>query len=415
MPSPGITVGVKAVGPTAVASRLKAFLSEQACRASAEQYGRSLHAVVLTGSLARDEATFVRQEPWWTMLGDADFLLVLDARSPLPGPSALQRLAKRVEEALAEQGLLCHLSLGAVHPNYFRRLRPHIFAFELRACGQVLWGNPGILSLIPEFLASDIPLEDGWRLLSNRMVEFLGLADELTATTVSPHVQYRTAKLYLDMATSLLLFAGNYQPTYRGRLERLAALAAEPSRGEEYPFPLSGFARRVAECTGWKLRGVARPAASRADYWAEAVMYARRLWRWELQRLLATRANAPDRELLARWIRRQPWRQRLRGWLYVWRRQGWRNGWQVSASWLRAVARASPRYAVYGAASELFFRLPLLLGPFGERWEGDVDWARVRHSLPVFTATPQDGIPAWRRLAADVVWNYHRFLEGTRA
>src|ERR1041384_5894704 len=64
---------------------------QRICRATSEaasrKWGTSLRAVVLTGSLARDEATFVDKGLQRTLLGDADFFLIFHDDAPLPSKS----------------------------------------------------------------------------------------------------------------------------------------------------------------------------------------------------------------------------------------------------------------------------------------------------------------------------------------
>jgi len=144
-------------------------LWEVVAEACAGEFGSSLQAVILTGSLARGEGTFVEDSEGCRLLGDAEFLLILRAGSRLPREQAVNRVATRIARQLLERGVRGRVELSPAHPSYLRKLRPHIFAYELRACGQVVWGDPGILSLTPVFSPAAIPLEDGWRLLANRV------------------------------------------------------------------------------------------------------------------------------------------------------------------------------------------------------------------------------------------------------
>src|SRR5207244_1226919 len=150
--------------------------------------------------------TFVPEGEYWNLLGDGEFLLIFHARAGLPPAADLSRLCRGIEEELQRQRIRCHLSLSAAHATYLQRLKPHIFAYELRACGQVIWGEPDILSLIPSFSPADIPAEDGWRLLCNRIIEELEVVGDLAEGQehLSRELYYCTVKLYLDMATSLL-------------------------------------------------------------------------------------------------------------------------------------------------------------------------------------------------------------------
>jgi hypothetical protein len=401
----------------------KAAIVEETARRCVEQFGGALRAIVLTGSLARDEATFAEHPGGWGVLGDAEFLLIFHEGTPLPSPGAVHEVRAAAERGLERRGLRCTISLHAGHPRYLRGLRPHIFTYELRACGQVIAGDPEILSLVPSFAASEISREDAWRLLCNRMIEVLeAIADQArTPAPILSDLRYKILKLYLDMATSYLVFAGAYAPTYGARAEALAALSMAAGPGDKPPFPLSPFAERVTACTRFKLG--ASDSGDAASLQApegtlrvlsEAVLCTERLWRWELLHLTGLGENAPIALLAARAMRLQPLPERLRGWLVVLRAQGWHGSWISWPRWIRNIWSASPRSCVYAAASELFFQLPSLLNALNGHAHA-ADWARLSRLLPVAAVHSPSNDRGWLRLASAIVWNYHAFLEGTRA
>jgi len=434
------------------ADALKCAVCQRTVQLCEGQRGSGLLAIVLTGSLARDEATFVREGERWKLLGDAEFLLVFDQNAVLPPSSIIDRLEQEIEHNLLQQGLSGHVELSPVHTRYLRMMPPEILAYELRTYGQVVWGERQILSLIPAFSPSDIPLEDGWRMLCNRVVEFIEVIDLVAEKPVesSPTGRYRMIKLYLDMATSFLLFQGAYAATYLERADRLSTLAEDSEANRNCPFPLRDFAKRVAPCTQFKLQagdGVGAQAAEEGlegmFSWAELVTYVRSLWRWELERLLSERWVAPpfracpersegaacrskarrdelskvsDHELMRRWMRLQPVRKRLRGWASALRRCGWHRSWRHWPRWVKLGWRASPRYWVYAAASEFFFRFRVNLRGDGPAPEVDSQVRTIRSWLPVAGDLPGMGRNlGWRDVAADIAWNYQAFLKGTRA
>ena len=304
---------------------LRETIGAQAARLCFQTHGKSLRAVVLAGSLARDEATLVEEKKSWRLLGDAEFLLIFHARAPLPPKVAMSFLRQNIATSISRLGITGEVCLGAAHPNYLRNLRPDIFAYELRNCGRVVGGDSEILTNIPSFPVSDIPLEDSWRLLSNRMVEQLEALEglEQRPKVLPRRLLYRTIKLYLDMATSFLLFAGEYAPSYLERERRLKSLAETRSEDSSFPFDLRRFCDRVSECTRWKLSGaelntssyLTQPAELGFSWWEEAVGYAQLLWRWELACLAGTTVQASNQELMERWMKSQPASRRLRGWL----------------------------------------------------------------------------------------------------
>ena len=386
------------------AQRVKTAVADAMRDVCRQRYGARLRAVVLTGSLARDEATLVDGPAGVRVLGDAEFLAVFEDGATIPAESELRGLEADVTARLAPS-LECPISVGGVGTVYLRRLRPHIFGHELRTCGQVIHGDPAVLELIPRFGAHDLPREDAWRLVCNRMIEYLEVAAEAPlGPGPTPEVRYRTVKLALDLATSWLVFVGAYRPTYRERAATIRALADRATI--DAPFDVQAFAADVETCTAFKLDSASELDGFR-DLSTRILGNARALWRWELSHLANVAAPAPDEVMLAAFARRQPLHARLRGWAVV-ARQAIRS--PRTRRWRRwaQVLGPSPRLRVYGVAAGLMFALA---DTTAEPTVSPAALRRWQHALPV-AATAR---PDWRHLAADVVWNYRAFLVGTQA
>lgn len=135
------------------------------------RHREDLRALVLTGSLAREEGTVTLDREHCRVQGDAEFLAVFADGARRPAASAMRATAAQIQAALRERRISCPITLSAVAEGYLRALRPAIFAYELRSCGRVVWGDPTVLRLIPELNARDVPMEDAWRLLCNRIIE----------------------------------------------------------------------------------------------------------------------------------------------------------------------------------------------------------------------------------------------------
>jgi len=403
----------------AEAATLRNAICKETASVCEQTYGKDLRSVILGGSLARDEGTFVREGGSWKALGDAEFFLIFHQERALPETSATTSAVEGIEASLRAQGITTHIQLSAVHPDYLRKLPPHILTYELKTTGKVIWGDTSILSLIPAFTSADIPLEDAWRLLANRIVEQLEVAEMLGGgpEAVPPPVHYRAVKLFLDMATSLLVFLRAYQPSYRERAEALQRLADRLPQARSLPFPIGGFSERVSTCTRFKLQdGTLGNQTDPASLvlWEEAATYAHQLWRWELTQLAGCQDTLPDHETMRMWMKQQSPAKRLRGWAYVLRRCGWYHSWRLWPHWLRKGWQASPRYWVYAAASELFFQLPKLVhtGQNESRWQSHSNELRSRLPVP---GSPSGRPNGWEKLASQITWNYHQFVEMTRA
>ncbi len=394
-------------------------ICEEAVRVCERQFRRGLRALILTGSFARGEGSFLRNKEIWQALSDAEFIVLLADSVRVPSPTEQREMQLRTSHALQSRGINCSLSFGFVHRNYLRKLPPSIFAFELRACGRVLLGDASVLSLIPQFRSSEIPLEDAWRLLCNRLVECLEVLGHLESEcdSVLRQDSYRIVKLYLDMCTSLLVFCGAYEPRYAQRADALSRLAqSDPA---DAPFSLREFSKQVSAATGFKISG--RSSANfgvsnrkeMASVTAEAMSYARELWRWELKKLTNSNDAPADQQLLKRWMSQQGMAHRLRGWAYVCRKQGWHRSWREWGRWLRLLSLASPRYCIYAVASELCFGLPSSLDD--ARGLMDSNCGRWRGFLPMRKQIYDSERSLRSKLMAETVWNYEQFLVETRA
>ncbi len=391
---------------------LRSSIGETAARYFANRYPSGLRALILTGSMARGEATAIEEDGLCRVLGDAEFLLIFErSAGQLPAAAVITADCVSVEERLRRSGIACSVGADRAYPEYLCSMKPHIYGYELKSCGQVLRGDGTILSLIPPFTAGDIPYEDGWQLLMNRLIELMKPAAELRVNRnpVCKDVQYRTAKVYLDMATSLLLFLNAFEAGYDARRRRLEQLAEI----QEGPFPMGSFAERVAEATDYKLGRRGGDCFGRCDDLKEAVGWSHRLWRWELARLTQSEgaSGVSDERLCARWIESQSMRCRLQGWLSQFRKPILRRDPYSWPRWVAAMGTASPRYGVYRVASKVIFQLPELLSGDVER---DSWWREINRELPLRRGIVP-GEPAWRQLCRNVVWNYEQLLIGTRA
>jgi hypothetical protein len=401
-------------------SVLRDMICSEVATQCVSRWGTELRAVILTGSLARNEATFVREEAAWKLMGDAEFMLIFHSHAALPPAAAVLSARQGIEQRLRQEGVEGQIDVSCVHPTYLQRLPPHIFSYELRCCGHVAWGDTQILSLIPGFSASEILREDAWRLLCNRMIELLESAPDLASehSKTRGELRYQVVKLWLDMATSLLIFAHAYAPSYRARERNLYGLAGESRDPSKWPFDLGIFAEQVSACTTLKLSEDRAQGDPPHISWDDTVRCARQLWRWELEQLARSdmQNSICDREMLFRSVRLQSPAKRLRGWIYVLRKCGWHRSWRNWPRWMRLAWRASPRYWVYAASNELFERLPVPLSAASGLAEAHPGVRELWSWLPVVRRSRnRKTAEEWQALATEITWNYHEFLERTRS
>lgn len=380
-------------------------------------FGNRAFSIVLTGSLARDEGTIVSSGGERQIAGDAEFLAIFTDGRVLPDRELLDRLCESIEKKLLSGfSIRCSVHVSAGHPGYLNKMSPHIFGYELRTCGRVICGDPGILDLIPKFSSRDIPAEDGWRLLSNRMVEHLEIAADLPAgeCDVPARLAYHTVKMLLDMVTSVSVFLGVYEPSYRQRQSRLETILPKLS-GPLAPLPVdcNAFLEDSAYALQKKLESNSAQQIS-WDLWARMISYAAALWRWELLELCSLSGFSNVVEVVSKWNRQRPFLRRLRCWLPLVRVDNWLRSVANSPRWLSMFAKGSPRDHTYLAAYQLFSKLRAVsIRQIGDSVE-DAELEYIAGFLPIRSyQSKQNSWGAWRRLADDIARNFHLFVENT--
>ena len=373
-------------------------VQEGLVRACRETFG-TLRAVVLTGSLARNEASYVCRAGRAILQSDVEAMVVLQDDAALPTRATHQALCHLAQHYLQERGVAVEVSFSVVHAAYLRHLPPHIYSYELRCCGVVLFGDSDVLHLIPSYSASELSREDAWRMLGNRLIERMA-ADSADAAMA----RYRGIKLCLDLASSLLVFFGRFQAGYRARLYCMEEAAAT-AQANALPFDLRQFMPLLRQCTAAKLDSETAVDLG-PDFEERVTRWAWQLWQWELASISGCSASFTAEQMLRAFGRRQGGRKLLRGWAYTVRRVGWLRSVRHWFKWLAiCVGGLTPRHAIYLAA---------------HHWHaceanGSVDAARelagVRKLLPVCRAAQNS--PAL--LAAEIVRNYKEFAVETRA
>lgn len=416
----------------------KFYIGDTMRRWCFQSLGPGLKAVILTGSLARNEATWRQAESGMEFLSDAEFIVIFKENQELPSPELVTLICSAAEEELRNQGVLCKVSFSAAYESYLLELGETVFGYELLNCGEVLDGDPDILRSKTRDTGVQISEEDGWRLLANRTLELLEIVPELLTAEVrlSEAAQYRLTKLYCDMATSILVFKHQFVSGYRNRADALRSLH-EGGLLLDLPFDVEKFVRIVGRCTKYKIHQLwegPSPFLMR-DSVQEAVAVLRSLWSWELAQMNGVARSSPE-TLLRLHMRNQDLRTRLRGWAFAVRRRGALNSLRYCWRWLCLMVIASPRYCVYAATlgfwsnlesvvSSVKFQVPN--GPNSQitpdsaasreletrnSKRGTLDsarnWLPVGHPFGGSSADAND-------FATAILWNYQEFLVETTA
>lgn len=382
-------------------------------------------AIVITGSFARNEGSVLITGNRIRVLGDMEYMVVF---APGVNRGLLQREldghAKQLRTELKSRGIECDLEFRAIEPQYFYSLTPQIFGYELLTHGRAVWGDPSVLSAVPKPVRESIPQWDAWRMLNNRIIEQLEWSDQIEAYSRDQldRLYYQLIKCHIDLATTLLIFAGRYADTYAARADALCKWAFEMESVPRMKF-LHFIAQRVAACTAFKLDpnnapvplGVRVRAADaevfRADLRAALIDFVplvHEIWRWEAVAFgcCSTGADVPDETVLRAVLARQPLKEKIRGWAKLALMPSVREQPAFARRLLPLISRGSPRYLVYAVAAQLYFKLPgILTGGVADEVVEPLE-----RLLPVHFAQNNDECRPWWRLRADVISSWHAFL-----
>jgi hypothetical protein len=370
-------------------------------------------ALILTGSAARDEATFLHTRSGTVWLSDMEFVVVIpESANGVKENTELSRLAQRLEQSLSEQGTTVSLDLEPTYEQSLRLLPRNLFGYEFRVHGKQLFGAREYLNELPTFTWREIPLEDAWRLLSNRMVEWLDFESKRSSLS-APEQFYRLTKQYLDLVTSLTLVAGCYNDRYETRAAAIAGMEQwlnEKLKNIRVKSLLEGAA------LAWRFK--VQPDAP--EYlWLQdcepsdfAVGLKHAGWSWMADDLFAIHSAVWDWELatLSGIEPRSP-EDMLRAIDRVYRRRQWLRGWArlVFRPYLRAGAtffRRLPKLLALGDPRGLvFWCARLLVDPHLGRSQATLDL--VRRRLPVLF---QGGSATRDDLSRQCVRNWNAYL-----
>lgn len=166
-----------------------------------EKLKGNLEALILVGSFARNEGIAYQNNGKTDLISDIEFWAV-------------------VKNIPASRNRCCNnekVSLGFTTRKHLTQLKPYIYTLEAKKFGKVLWGDKGILDLIPDYDFKDIEPIDGFILLNNRIVEQLILRNKIQANEAI--YNYDFDKGYIQLVNSYLAFNKRYRGLYPEKKE----------------------------------------------------------------------------------------------------------------------------------------------------------------------------------------------------
>lgn len=331
-----------------------------------EQKVRSL---ILTGGMSRGEGSCEVSSGKSLIYSDYDLLVVpKEGEDVSESRSLFPAMSRSVTDALRGREFCSHVDFAPFTSDYLKNMNPSMFNVELAEHGKVVWGDDETLSQIEKPEATQIPLDDAFTLLFNRIAAQLVMIDPLRKSEGAEFefAFYHNGKIFLDIASCILVLEHNYRPTYA---ERLSALL-ESSDG--LVSRLEGLLGEAAFWTEYKLdpsKDRVREKYSPENGTADSSVVALKIWNLLVPRMEETLGlclkeafeveDSPLHSALVTFLRRKSVLRRLR----EYRTFLHRAAPAIKKGAIRTLPffmRGAPLDMTYAAAAMLFFSVDRL-------------------------------------------------------
>jgi hypothetical protein len=347
-------------------------------------------ALILTGSFARGEGSVLKlSDRSYKILGDIEFLAVIGKKSDVESlTKSIATVQGVFGERLRKMGITCKVEVTPALPRFFKRLRPRIFDYELIQHGKTIWGERAYLENIPKFSPGQISKIDPIFLLFNRIVEQLALLLMIESEGKIELIDatYPMAKVYMDLATSILAYTGNFEDTYRNRSKRFSELVSSHALGNEEWFG-DHIGEKVAYWTEAKLRPKPEhfmPAASAYEdkknlntqflvEWIQVAQFVRSVLTWEIRKYLDLEDSTDLRELLWSFAKSFELPIRTKEWIKFHICSRVPSEEKSVIRTLRLFRRGSPRSLIYFCCALIYFEIAdeMAIGGSLDTWKWD--------------------------------------------
>jgi hypothetical protein len=181
-------------------------------------FGGNIAALVLVGGFGRGEGAVLIENGQVRPVNDYDLAMIIDQPCDLGCIGEIRR-------DLAQRLGAWWVDISTYTVTKLRRLHYTMYAYDLKYGSQVIYGNPSLLSLIPEMDPQKMPLVEAevqfftrlWCFLGPFSTRFLG---QQPTDEEKFFLANQLSKALLACSDALLILNGLYHPSYAERLCR---------------------------------------------------------------------------------------------------------------------------------------------------------------------------------------------------
>lgn len=184
--------------------------------------GTNLVSLILVGGFGRGEGAILIENGEAIPINDYDFVMVLRKQCDV-------NLIAKIRRELAEKIGIWWVDISVYTVDQLRRLRYTMYNYDLKYGSQVIYGDPSILSLVPNMDPAKMPLVEAEIQFHTRLWCFLGpfsvqYLEKLPTEEDKFFLANQLSKALLACSDALLILNGQYHYSYAERLRRFEAV-----------------------------------------------------------------------------------------------------------------------------------------------------------------------------------------------
>jgi predicted nucleotidyltransferase len=199
-------------------------------------------SIILIGSTARKEETYIKKDNESKLLSDIEFLIVIGKKGNVERITEL--LNKNISRIYSrETSGLFHIDYSIYYENKLKFLDKRFINFETKYCGQVFWGDKTILAKFPDITIRNMNYSELQTVVIHRMYSVYKYLKILQDETDKIYI---LARNMLDIVTIILPYEKILLPTYNFRVNSVKNIMHR--EGLEKYFEVDEFINCIENC-----------------------------------------------------------------------------------------------------------------------------------------------------------------------
>lgn len=383
--------------------------------------GQNIESVILIGSFSKGEGTvYIDRNNRPVFLSDSEFIVVLNKEADYRTlTDKSEQIGINVSRMLKEKEFDIEVDLSLFLEKSLTKMPPTAFTYELKNYGKVIWGNRKILDVVPDYKRNDIKKEESVAVIFNRAIEQLNeiFGDKKEVMTTQT---YQICKGYVNLASSILIAEGKYEPLYKNMPAQVSRLDYRDCK-----FDYADLMEKIRKWMDFKLEPkedlLFKNREEVLKEWQRLRKYYRDVWGWESgkfqivdsPRFIVHGLEENDIELAKGHLKKERFKGKIKGWLKLILYQE-KSG---NLSLLRAVRlifKGSPKMLAWVCGMIVYHNYPvheLDHSPQTIVHSKTTEMNFVRKYVPVIPREYRKKVLDWEDLRKIVVYNWEKFAK----